>query len=78
MQSFPLSVTVHRLIVLFIFTTGDVVHPSLVFKVPFDRLFNSFLKLKARLPTEFLLEFSGVYGIPGVMTRAVCDVGYQV
>ena len=73
-----LSILVHVVIILLILTTGDVVHPLLIVKVPTHGLFNTLLELQAWLPTKFLLQLSGVYGIAHVMSGTVGNVCDEV
>ena len=51
-----------------------VVHPRLVFEVPADSFFDSFLELQAGLPAQFALEFARVDGVPQIVACAVGDI----
>ena len=52
-----LSSGVHTFVVFLVIAGGDVVHPRLIVEIPADGLFDAFLKLQRRLPTEFALQF---------------------
>ena len=71
------TVLIHLLVILFVFSRGDVVHPVLVVEIPAHGLLDPFLKLEARLPAEFRLEFAAVDGVAHVVAEAVGDVGDQ-
>ena len=73
-----LSVFVHLVVIFFVVTRGDVVHPLLMVKIPTDSFLYTFFKLQARFPTQFSLEFGGVNGIAHVMTGTVGDVCDEV
>lgn len=55
-----------------------MVHPGLIVKIPADGLFDAFLKLKRRLPTELTLKLARIDGIAHVVTKSVSDIGYEV
>lgn len=48
--------------------------PVTVIQIPFDRLANPAVEGFIRSPAKGTLDFSGVDGIPKVMTRPVCNV----
>ena len=50
------TVLVHIIIILLVLTTGDIVHPLLIVKIPAYSLLYTLLELQAWLPTEFLLQ----------------------
>ena len=72
------SLAIHLFVVGLIITTRDVFKPILIIKIPTYSLFNTFLKLEARLPTKFCLKFTRVDGVTGIMAEAVGNVGDEV
>ena len=69
---------IHRLIVFLIITTSYIIQPFLIFKIPLHGLFDSFLKLEARLPTELCLKLTRVDGVTCIMAEAVGNVCDEV
>ena len=54
-----------------------MIHPLLMVEIPTDGLLDTFLKLEAGFPTEFLLEFGRVDGIAHIVPLAIGDVGLR-
>lgn len=62
-KNISLSILIHILIITFVCTASDIIHPLLIIKIPLHRLLNTFFKLKARLPAQFILQLCRVNGI---------------
>ncbi len=48
-------ISVHILIIFLIFSRSNIIHPSLIIKIPSHSLLYAFFKLQTRFPSQFFL-----------------------
>ena len=76
--TYCLTLAVHLFVVGLIVTTRDILEPLFIIEIPLYCFLDAFLKLEARLPSQFSLQLGGVDGIAGIVSRSVGDEGDEV